>query len=112
MNDTDSGWPNFKRVHPILCWSYKQIWEYLRRFDVPYCDLYDQGCVSLPSLPKKVAEPFFSSYTSLGSQANTSPNPALKREDGGYDPAYMLEDGTRERDGRLKDQRSSEAETL
>lgn len=43
---TDDGWPRYQRVHPILNWSYEQIWEYLKRFEVPYCDLYNEGYVA------------------------------------------------------------------
>ncbi|RKP09371.1 putative FAD synthetase [Thamnocephalis sphaerospora] len=83
---TDPGWPSFMRVHPILDWDYCDIWAYLHEFSVPYCSLYDQG------------------YTSLGGVHNTRPNPALCiASDGGksaYRPAWMLTDGSRERDGR------------
>ncbi|KAI0718546.1 hypothetical protein C8T65DRAFT_693694 [Cerioporus squamosus] len=59
-NPTDPGWPRFVRVNPIINWSYADVWAYLKRFDVPYCNLYDEG------------------YTSLGSTYNTFPNPALR----------------------------------
>ncbi|TFK87279.1 adenine nucleotide alpha hydrolases-like protein [Polyporus arcularius HHB13444] len=59
-NPTDPGWPRFVRVNPIINWSYSDVWAYLKRFDVPYCNLYDEG------------------YTSLGSTYNTFPNPALR----------------------------------
>jgi FAD synthetase len=83
--ETDSDWPKIMRIHPIVDWSYKDIWDFLIEFRVPYCVLYDKG------------------YTSLGGTSNTFPNPALRREeDGGYDPAYKLTDGSKERDGRAK----------
>jgi len=40
---TDPSWPQFMRIHPILNWSYTDIWDYLRLHEVPWCDLYDEG---------------------------------------------------------------------
>ncbi|KAL5520699.1 FAD1 [Sanghuangporus sanghuang] len=59
-NMTDGDWPRFERVHPIINWSYTDIWTFLCSLSVPYCVLYDRG------------------YTSLGSTYNTYPNPALR----------------------------------
>lgn len=88
---TDASWPQFLRVHPILDWSYQQVWEFLRELEVPYCKLYDEG------------------YTSLGSTNDTHPNPYLRNPTApsGFDPAYKLVDGDLERCGRGGDPASS-----
>jgi FAD synthetase len=81
--ETDNGWPSLMRVHAIVDWDYTDVWDFLRSLNVPYCELYDRG------------------YTSLGGTNNTEPNPALKREDGGYEPAWKLVDCEMERNGRM-----------
>ncbi|XP_022083636.1 FAD synthase-like [Acanthaster planci] len=85
---TDSNWPQYMRVNPMLHWSYHDVWEFLRTLFVPYCRLYDKG------------------YTSVGSKEGTDPNPALRyinsRGEVCYHPAYMLQDGTDERTGRKR----------
>lgn len=88
LDATDNGWPAFMRAHPILDWSYADVWQYLLDRAVPYCGLYDQG------------------YTSLGSPSDTLPNPLLQvSSDGGragYLPAYRLKDEAAERAGRIR----------
>ncbi|KNC80155.1 hypothetical protein SARC_07482, partial [Sphaeroforma arctica JP610] len=83
---TDEDWPQVMRIHPILQWSYQNVWECLLRIGEPVCELYKKG------------------YTSVGNTHNTHPNPALRNEsiEGGYDPAWKLTDGTLERAGRDK----------
>ncbi|KAL4972155.1 hypothetical protein BDW66DRAFT_144822 [Aspergillus desertorum] len=80
---TDSGWPDFMRIHPVIDWRYAEIWAFLRHLRLEYCSLYDMG------------------YTSLGGLSNTHQNPSLwdpVKED--YRPAYELTDDTLERSGR------------
>ncbi len=43
--------PAHVRVHPILHFTEKDIWEYIRTYNVPYCSLYDQGYRSLGCAP-------------------------------------------------------------
>jgi len=100
---SSSFMPPFMRINPILTpeWTYANVWEFLRRFDLSYCCLYDEG------------------YTSLGTVKDTMPCPALKKDDldlsweedtggvlgecgGDYWPAYMLKDWEQERAGRIK----------
>jgi FAD synthetase len=80
---TDKDWPQVMRINPILDWDYHDVWEFLITLKIPYCSLYDGG------------------YTSIGSTLNTVPNPHLKKEsENGYEPAYLLKDASKERDGR------------
>ncbi|GAA5886145.1 hypothetical protein JCM16303_000064 [Sporobolomyces ruberrimus] len=126
FDPTDPTWPRFIRVHPILDWSYSEIWQFLKHPDltlgastrgsepvgggVEWCELYDYG------------------YTSIGSTHNTFPNPLLRRTPsttpfssnpstptldpttttisgsieaiGSWLPAWELRDETQERAGR------------
>ncbi|KAI4492031.1 hypothetical protein M0802_010156 [Mischocyttarus mexicanus] len=81
---TDPGWPNLMRVNPILDWSYCQVWQFLLKYEVPYCSLYDKG------------------YTSIGNKTKTLPNPLLKdpQNSSNYLPAYTLSEVSAERHGR------------
>ncbi|KAJ4368252.1 3'-phosphoadenosine 5'-phosphosulfate sulfotransferase [Neocucurbitaria cava] len=102
FDPTDSGWPKFVRVHPVIDWHYVDIWTFIRYLNIPYCTLYDLG------------------YTSLGGTTDTQPNPALARQSSSqqvpqldaangavngtskpkFRPAYELVDDYEERLGR------------
>jgi len=62
FNQTDQGWPDFVRVHPVIDWSYTEIWAFIRHLGLEYCSLYNEG------------------YTSLGGTSHTQPNPKLLKE--------------------------------
>lgn len=85
---TDSGWPDFMRIHPVIDWHYAEIWAFIRHLDLEYCALYDMG------------------YTSLGGTSDTHPNPRLQVDQSGnssenrYLPAYELTEDFEERLGR------------
>ena len=45
-------------VNPIIDWSDKEVWEFIRLYKLPYCRLYDEGfnrigCVLCPNAGKK-----------------------------------------------------------
>ena len=79
------------RIHPVIDWKLAEIWHFLRADEIrgqegqeklDWCALYDEG------------------YTSLGGTNDTVPNPRLRTEEGGYKPAWDLEDDGEERLGR------------
>ncbi len=79
---TDHGWPEFIRIHPVINWHYDEIWCFIQKTQIEYCELYDKG------------------FTSLGGIDSTIRNPSLKLQNGDYLPAYELKGDERERDGR------------
>lgn len=30
-------------VHPIIDWTEEEVWRYIRKYQIPYCELYDEG---------------------------------------------------------------------
>lgn len=44
-------------VHPIIDWSAKEVWEYIHKFNVPYCSLYDEGFTRLGCVMCPLASP-------------------------------------------------------
>lgn len=43
--------PSHIRIHPILHFTEADIWDYIKEFNLPYCELYDQGYRSLSCIP-------------------------------------------------------------
>jgi phosphoadenosine phosphosulfate reductase len=45
-------------IHPIIDWTDSDVWEFIGKYDVPYCSLYDEGferlgCVLCPMITKR-----------------------------------------------------------
>ena len=59
IQSTDSGWPLFDRVQPILHWKLAHIWSFILYSGEKICGLYANG------------------YTSIGDINGTFPNPHL-----------------------------------
>ena len=88
-SDEQEGWPAFHRINVLLDWTYEQIWQFLRLFDLPYCRLYDEG------------------YTSIGNTLDSVPNPLLyDASTQSYKAAYHLQDDSKERCGRKEKERT------
>lgn len=79
---TDTDWPCILRHFPLLNWTYKQVWEYIEKYNLPVCSLYERG------------------YTSIGDSSNTFPNYFLFKE-GKFLHAKYLEEDREERCGRI-----------
>ena len=87
FSPTDPTWPEYMRCNPILNYSYKNVWAYLKQYHVPYCPIYDEG------------------FTSLGDKDRTVKNVNLQYQNNQtglmeYKPAYLLDDEVSERHGR------------
>lgn len=53
MRETCKAHSSKQFLHPIIDWTEAEVWEYIRTYNVPYCELYDQGftrigCVMCP----------------------------------------------------------------
>lgn len=56
----EAGWDNKKKqyLNPIIDWSDADVWEFIHRYNVPYCFLYDEGwkrlgCIGCPMAGSK-----------------------------------------------------------
>lgn len=48
-------------LNPIIDWTDEDVWEFIHRYNVPYCELYDQGydrlgCIGCPMATQKMRE--------------------------------------------------------
>lgn len=48
-------------LNPIIDWTDEEVWEFIHRFDIPYCELYDKGfkrlgCIGCPMSTRKAKE--------------------------------------------------------
>lgn len=48
-------------LNPIIDWSDDEVWEFIKTYDVPYCELYDKGykrlgCIGCPMNTAAAAE--------------------------------------------------------
>ncbi|XP_029656267.1 FAD synthase-like [Octopus sinensis] len=39
----DEGWPPLIRVNPILSWNYREVWNFIERYNIDQCQLYEMG---------------------------------------------------------------------
>lgn len=47
--DHDHG--GLAKISPLADWTYEEVWDYIRAYDVPYHPLYDQGYTSIGCAP-------------------------------------------------------------
>lgn len=51
-------------LNPIIDWTTDEVWEFIHRYNIPYCELYDKGwkrlgCIGCPmATPKEKARQF------------------------------------------------------
>ena len=61
---------NYAMFNPILKWSTRQIWLYIKEHNLPYCDLYDKGydrigCIGCPMSSHKQKIKEFRQYPNI-----------------------------------------------
>ena len=54
-------------LNPIIDWTTDEVWEFIHRYNIPYCELYDQGfkrlgCIGCPMATPKEREREFNLY--------------------------------------------------
>lgn len=48
-------------LNPIIDWTTEEVWEFIRKYNIPYCELYDKGykrlgCIGCPMSSKRKEE--------------------------------------------------------
>lgn len=56
--EISSKFKNTKYIHPIFDWTTEEVWEYIHKYSLPYCPLYDEGfdrigCIGCPLKTKQ-----------------------------------------------------------
>lgn len=123
IQPTDSNWPDFIRLQPLLHWKLTNIWSFLLYSGEPISGLYGVGFTSIGSINSTMPNPHLkeSNIVSRESmfeweikhsfQGSQSPNVSpLSSEDqklldsfeDRYLPGWYLTDDSLERDGRIK----------
>jgi phosphoadenosine phosphosulfate reductase len=57
-------------VNPIIDWTDAEVWEFIHEYNVPYCELYDQGykrlgCIGCPMVDNKAGLEAYPKYKAL-----------------------------------------------
>lgn len=125
IQKTDSNWPDFYRIQPILHWKLANIWSFLLYSCEPICGLYSEGFTSIGGIDTTIPNPnlikndktihklsfdweIANSFEKTEKEINTL---ALDEEDkklltkfgeGNYLPGWFLIDDSLERSGRIK----------
>ncbi|SMN20245.1 similar to Saccharomyces cerevisiae YDL045C FAD1 Flavin adenine dinucleotide (FAD) synthetase, performs the second step in synthesis of FAD from riboflavin [Maudiozyma saulgeensis] len=58
IQKTDSNWPDFYRVQPILHWKLANIWSFLLYSNEPICGLYGNGFTSIGGIDTTIPNPY------------------------------------------------------
>lgn len=71
-------------INPIINWEDEDVWEFIHKYDVPYCSLYDQGekrlgCIGCPLSGSRKQKADFEKYPKYKAQYIRSFDKMLQR---------------------------------